>query len=71
MAKQGRWKQVKPKDATIVAMTTQIENLDNKISSSTTSSGSGFSNNNKNATFTLKDWRIQFDGKEKTVDGVL
>ena len=73
MAKLGRWKQVEPKDATIVALTTQIKNLENKIGNTSNSSGGGLSgsNNNKNPKFTLEAWRIKFDGKEKTVDGVL
>ena len=73
MAKLGRWKQVEPKNATIVALTTQIKNLENKIGNTSNSSGGGLpgSNNNKNSKFTLEAWRIKFDGKEKTMDGVL
>ena len=73
MVKLGRWKQVEPKNATILALTTQIKNLENKIGNTSNSSGGGLpgSNNNKNPKFTLEAWRIKFDGKEKTVDGVL
>ena len=73
MVKQGCWKKVEPKDAIIVALTTQIRNLENKISSTTTTLGGGSSasNNNMNPKCTLEGWRIKFDGKEKTVDDVL
>ena len=71
MGKQGSWKQVELKDATIFSLTTQIKNLDNKISHTTTSLGSGSSHRKKNSKFMLKDWRIKFKGKEKAVDGVL
>ena len=72
MVKLGRWKQVEPKDATIVALTTQVKNLENKIShaSNSSSGGPSGSNNHKNPKFTLEEWRIKFEGKEKTVDGV-
>ena len=71
MVKLGRWKQAEPKDATIVALTTQIRNLENKISHPPKASGGGGSSgssNNRNSNFTLDEWRIKFEGKEKTVD---
>ena len=72
MVKLGRWKQTEPKDATIVALTTQVKNLENRISHASSSSSGGPSgfNNHKNPKFTLDKWRIEFDGKEKTVDGI-
>ena len=73
MMRMGRWKQVEQKDATIVALTTQINNLESKINSTSNSLGGGLSgsNNSKNPKFTLDEWRIKFEGKEKTIDGVL
>jgi len=70
--KQGYWKQVEPKDATIVAITTQITNLEKKISPGTLSGKSNatnFSNPRSEPKFTLEDWCIVNNGKEKVVNG--
>ena len=43
MVEQGRWKQVEPKDAIIVALATHIKNVENRISLAPISSGGGLS----------------------------
>ena len=65
--KLGRWKQVEPKDATIVALTTQINNLENKISRTSNSSGGGSSgsNNNKNPNLRWMRGGLNSKGKKR------
>lgn len=61
------------KDITIVALTTQITNIEKNISAGVASLTTKFgaapsANPHWGSKFTLEDWRIVFDGKEKVID---
>ena len=72
MVKKGRWKHVEPKDSTIVALKTQITNLEKKINTGHAPTGKSDASNpptpRLGTNFTLENWHIVFNGKEKVVD---
>ena len=74
IVKQGLWKQVEPKDAIIVALTTRINNLESTIRNGGTSAAESGSTillvPRPESNFTLEDWRIVSDGKDKVVDNL-
>ena len=73
MVKQGRWKQVEPKDVTIVTLAIQIPNLEKKIkivhAPTVKSNASNPPTSRLGTKSTLKYWCIIFNRKEKVVDG--
>ena len=71
--KQDRWKVQEPNDAKIVALTTQIINLEKTIhenrNSKSLATGNRPSKNPRARNRLILDtWRIKFDGNEKIVD---
>ena len=72
MIKQFFLKQVEPKDATIVALTTQITNLEKNINAGVSSSATKHTKNpatktNRKNKHILEDWYIYFNEKEEVV----